>query len=260
MFARDIFSYSDPDRDLAARPLTTRDIVPARRRSLSGVAGTLVSRDGRFELAGREAWIFVSIKNRKFNRQYIDWFIRMCAEHGLQGRICRVDDPYRYNRMAELGIYTLADEEVEKIERLSGDIGRMIQKAINGSRTTCVEMVTWRDLADNTPKAYHAELRHAYEARGLVREALSQHVRRMKPIESEKQLNQFVEFFLAEVPVLIHAYYRAGGSLDIYPGPQPEFFWQIELGLFEAELPLLTERTREGRTMLYFDTAEKPGA
>jgi hypothetical protein len=41
---------------------------------------------------------------------------------------------------------------------------------------------------------------------------------------------------------------------------QPEFFWQIELGLFETELPLLTERTRQGRTMIYFDTVTKPGA
>lgn len=260
MFTRDIFNLQNraDSANLAACQLTTSDIVPAQHQTLSGLKGTLINRDASFELFGREAWLFVSIKNRRFNRPLVDWFIRMCEDYDLQGYVCRVDDPYKYNRMAELGIYDLPQEESEKIERLSGDIGRMVQKALNGSLTKRVQMISWRDLADDTPPAYHQELRAAFETDGLVRQALSNHVRSMKMIETEEQLNQFSEFFLAEVPVLVHAYYRQQGALDIYPGPQPDFFWQIELGMFETELPVLTNLTRQGRPMAYFDAISTP--
>jgi hypothetical protein len=262
MFLRDIFDNPNPvsDGGLITRQLTTRDIVPARAYTLSDVTGTLVNRAGDFELAGRHAWIFISIKNRKFNRPYVDWFIRMCDENGLNGHICRVDDPYKFNRMAELGVDILPEGEAEKIERLSNDIGRMVQKALNGSRTENVDMILWRDVARDTPSKYHDEIRAAFKKDGLVRKALSNHVRSVKDIETQEQLNRFVEFFLNEVPILFHAYYQSGGTLDIYPGSQPDFFWQVEMGVFEDELPLLTALTRQGRTMTYFDTITKPGA
>lgn len=262
MFAREIFRDSKPAflNGSEQLKLTTRDIVPACERTLSGVKCTFVNRESDFDLKDREAWIFISIKNRLFNRAYVNWFIQMCEENGLVGHICRVDDPYRYNRMAELGATNLPDDEVEKIERLSGDIGRMVQKALNGSRTTSVDMVRWRDIADETPQELHDELRQAFNSKGKVYTALAQHVSNVKPIESEEQLASYAEFFLCEVPILFHAYYRNKSTLDIYPGSQPEFFWQIEMGDFADELPLLTAISRRSRSMLYLDTISKPGA
>jgi hypothetical protein len=55
----------------------------------------------------------------------------------------------------------------------------------------------------------------------------------------------------------MHAYYGSGATLDIYPGPQPRFFWQIEMGEFEDELPALTAMTRRARPMLYLDTHDR---
>ncbi|MBT8472112.1 MAG: hypothetical protein HKN14_00865 [Marinicaulis sp.] len=233
--------------------------LPARECSLPGIGGVLSNRTGDFDLEGRDAWLFVSIKNRSFNRPYIMKFIDLCDGLGLKGHVCPVDDPYRYNRMAELKRDDLPEEEVAKIARTSADIARMVEKAINGKRTEQVDIVKWCDLEEATPKIYREELTAAFKKGGQVRDFLYEHVSSVKPLEDDKDFERFAEFFLCEVPVLLYAYYSNGPTLDIYPGPQPKFFWQIELGHFEDELPKLTELTKEGRSLLYLDTHNRRG-
>ena len=183
----------------------------------------------------------------------------MCEGLGLNGHVCPVDDPYRYNSMAELKTDVLPEEEAAKIERLSSDITRMVQKAINGKLTKQVDIVKWRDLEDATPKAYRAELTKAFKEGTSIRDHLYDHISSVKPLDSDEDFERFAEFFLCEVPVLLNTYYSSGPTMDIYPGPQPKFFWQIELGEFEDELPLLTALTRKGRSMLYLDTHDRTG-
>ncbi len=260
MFVRSILSADPTTAEPQFKRLTPRDLVPTRATTLAGVDGYLVNRSGDFDLSGREAWIFISIKNRAFNRPYVNWFIDLCEENDMIGHICRVDDPYRFNRMAEMGCDELPEEEVLKIERLSSDIGRMAQKAINGKRTDRVDIVMWRDIADDMPVAYYDEIKAAFDNQTLVREVLRQHVCSVKEIDCEEIFERYAQFFLCEVPILLHAYYRETPVLDIYPGPQPDFFWQIEMGLFANELPLLTELVKRGRSMLYLETTDRPGA
>jgi len=256
--ARIVNSLTD-SATAASSNVSVSDLLPARECNLPGIGGVLTNRSGDFDLKGRDAWIFISIKNRGFNRPYIDRFIDMCDGLGLNGHVCPVDDPYRYNSMAELRRDDLPEEESAKIERLSTDIARMVQKAINGKRTTQVDIVKWRDLEANTPPCYRAELSQAFHDRTRIRDILYDHISAVKPVETEKDFERFAEFFLCEVPVLMHAYYCNGPTLDIYPGPQPKFFWQIELGLFSKELPELTALTKEGRSMLYLDTHDRSG-
>ncbi|GFE64941.1 hypothetical protein [Litoreibacter roseus] len=250
--ARIVNSLADTKADITAQSIAER--LPATESTLTGMGGVLTNRTGDFDLAGRDAWIFISIKNRGFNRPYIDRFIDMCEASGINGHICPVDDPYRYNSMAELKCDELPEEELAKIERLSSDIGRMVQKAINGKRTKRVDIVKWRDLERETPPIYRAELTRAFKDRTRIRDFLYDHVSSVKPVETERDFERYAEFFLCEVPVLMHTYYAHGATLDIYPGPQPKFFWQIELGQFEAELPEMTAMTRGERPMLYLDT------
>ena len=231
--------------------------LPATESLISGMGGVLTCRTPDFQLSGRSAWIFISIKNRGFNRKYIDRFIDMCDQNDIPGYICPVDEPYRYNAMAELQCDDLPDHEMDKIMRLSSDISRMAQKAINGKRSTRVKMVKWRELEEDTPPIYRQELTQAFKSHGRIRDILYDHVSSVKHIESERDFERFAEFFLCEVPVLMHTYYSRGATLDIYPGPQPRFFWQIELGVFEDELPQLTAMTRRARPMLYLDTHDR---
>lgn len=236
-----------------------RGRVPARESTFRGMGGVLTNRAGDFDLAGRDAWIFISIKNRGFNRSYIDRFIDLCERNGVNGFICPVDDPYLYNAMAELRCDDLPLCEIEKIDRLSSDISRMAQKAINGKCSKQVRLVKWRDVEADTPTVYREELTAAFRAGGRIRDVLYDHVSSVKTIETEEDFERYAEFFLCEVPVLMHAYYRNGPTLDIYPGPQPKFFWQIEMGDFRRELPRLTALTRGGRAMLYLDTHDRSG-
>jgi hypothetical protein len=231
--------------------------LPATESTLTGMGGVLMSRSGDFDVEGRKAWIFISIKNRGFSRSYINRFIDMCEDAGIEGCICPVDTPYRYNAMAELKCDDLPPEEADKIDRLSADITRMAQKAINGKCTERVSLVKWSDLEAQTPPVYREELTRAFENGTRIREILRDHVCSIKPVESEEDFERYAQFFLCEVPVLMYAYYSDGATMDIYPGPQPRFFWQIELGHFEQELPQLTAMTRGTRSMLYLDTHDR---
>lgn len=256
--ARMVNSLAEPVTNVASLAgISVSEMLPAQECILPGIGGVLTNRTGDFDLKGRDAWIFISIKNRGFNRPYIDRFIDMCDGLGLTGHVCAVDDPYRYNSMAELKCDDLPEAEAAKIERLSTDITRMVQKAINGKRTTQVDIVKWRDLESATPAKYREELTRAFHNGGQIREILYDHVSSVKPIETERDFERFAEFFLCEVPVLINAYYSNGPTIDIYPGPQPKFFWQIEMGLFADELPELTALTQAGRSMLYLDTHDR---
>lgn len=244
--------------DAEADSVKVSKLLPATECTLTGMGGVLSNRSGDFEIDGRDAWIFISIKNRSFNRGYIDRFIDMCETQGLNGYICPVDDPYRYNSMAELQRDDLPQEEEDKIGRLSTDITRMVQKALNGKCSKRVSIVKWRDLEEKTPPVFRAELTKAFHDRTAIRDILYEHISSVKPIQSERDFERYAEFFLCEVPVLMHTYYCNGATLDIYPGPQPKFFWQIELGVFERELPAMTAMTRGQRPMLYLDTHHRP--
>lgn len=230
------------------------DLLPARESTLPGMGGVLTARSPDFNIEDRAAWVFISIKNRSFNRSYVDRFIDMCEATGTKGYVCAVDQPYRYNAMAELGLDALPEKEAAKIERLSSDIRLMVGKAIRGKLSERVELVAWSDLEIRTPTVYREELTRAFEDGTQVRDLLRDHVCSLKPVEDERQFRRFAQFFLCEVPVLMYAYYADGAVIDVYPGPQPSFFWQIELGRFETELPQLTALTRSGRPMLYLDT------
>ncbi len=233
---------------------SVQEMLPATESLFPGLGGVLTNRTSDFDLSGREAWVFISIKNRGFNRPYIDRFIDLCDRSDIIGHVCPVDDPYRYNSMAELERDDLPEEEAAKIERLSTDITRMVQKAINGKRTQNVDIVKWCDLERNTPKKYRAELTAAFHDRTIIRDILYDHINSVKQTNCERSFERYAEFFLCEVPVLLHTYYRNVPTMDIYPGPQPNFFWQIEMGHFEQELPELTALTTAGRSMLYLDT------
>lgn len=236
------------------KPLLISDRLYAQESTVPGVGGVLTAREPDFDIAGRVAWIYISIKNRSFNRPYINQFIDMCETLEIEGRICAVDNPYYFNAMAELGLDSLCEKEAAKIETLSSDFQRMVGKAIRGKLSKRVQLVQWNDLEEQTPQIYKDELAEAFHSGSRVRDLLFDHISTVKPISDDRQFERFANFFLCEVPVLVHGYYANGPTLDIYPGPQAALFWQIELGDFAKELPNLTALTRQGRPSLYLDT------
>jgi len=204
---------------------------------------------------GRLLALFMSIKNRKFNRELIDWFIGVCEAEGHQGLICSVDEPYVYNRMADLAVTDLPDTEVATIRQLSEERARMVRKALNGSRGNGVRFTSWQELSDGTPAWMKDEIRAAWESRGMFAEDIRKHVRLLKKIDDNAVIDRYAEFFLCETPVLIASYYRPGrGLVDVYPGANADVFRNIELGCYESEMPQTTKYARAGRPLIYLDT------
>jgi len=241
------------------KPNPSIDKLHATESIFPGLGGVLTAREADFDIAGRIAWVFISIKNRSFNRAYINQFIDMCEKVGIDGRVCAVDTPYLYNVMAEHGLDHLPEAEAAKIETLSTNFQRMVEKALRGKQSSRVTLVQWPELEAETPQIYKDELASAFHGGSRVRDLFYDHVSSVKPIEDERQFERFAEFFLCEVPVLMHAYYSFGPTMDIYTGPQPAFFWQIEMGEFAEELPELTALTRRCRPMMFLDTHNRRG-
>ena len=107
-------------------------------------------------------YLFISIKNRKFTREFIKWFIRLCETHDAKGRICVVDEPYLYNLKAELGVETLPAFERLKIETIAREVSRKAEKAINGSRHSRVSFISWQQLSQQTPAWMKREISNAF--------------------------------------------------------------------------------------------------
>ena len=234
--------------------------------------GSLVSKEVR-ELLGRRCeicttttlqkdwsqrlfYLFISIKNRKFTRELIQWFINLCEAHGKKGRICVVDEPYIYNLQAELGVETLTVSEQFKIEKIAHEVSRKAEKAINGSRHSGVSFISWQQMSKQTPEWMKQEIWDAFSHNGSFRQQILDQVINVKGNGlSETKLEDYAKFFLCELPVLINAYYSyAQGIIDVYPGFMPNIFWHMEKSTFEQQLPKTTAFIRSGKNIVYIDT------
>lgn len=64
----------------------------------------------------RPSYLFISLKNRKFTKDFLVWFVELCKQYHQQGKICVMDEPYLFNRKAALGVDELPEPEVERIQ------------------------------------------------------------------------------------------------------------------------------------------------
>ena len=92
----------------------------------------------------------------------------LCEAGGHKGLIVPVDEPYVYNRQAELEVDELCEDERGRIFRLASDITRMVQKVLRGAGATHVELATWQDLAKVTPGWMTEEITAAYRFPGAI--------------------------------------------------------------------------------------------
>lgn len=204
---------------------------------------------------GRLFCMFISIKNRDFTRDYIQWFVNACDEGGYQGLIASVDEPYIYNRMAELGTDSLPDHESARIYQVSKETTRKAEKVIRGARSNNVTLTNWAALSSLTPAWMKEEVITAYQQQGAFWLYIREFVAEIKNHQCDAGLDRYVQFFLCELPVLIHHYYHPeSGIVDVYPGPNPEIFLMIEQGVFKDELPRMSAFASTGYPVFYLDT------
>lgn len=200
-------------------------------------------------------YLFISIKNREFTRDYIQWFVNACDAGGYRGLVCAVDEPYLYNRMAELATDTLPEHESARIYQVSREVSRKAEKVIRGSMSKNVTLTTWAELTDSTPGWMLEEVTAAYQQKGDFWSSVRACVAVVKSHQDDISLDRYAKFFLCELPVLIYWYYHpTGGAFDVYPGENLEIFTMIEQGVFMQELPRMTDFSIRAKPLVYLNT------
>ncbi len=246
----------DESQKLSEQPIPVISRLHSKINKVGARRVCLQSISPRFDITERRSFLFISIKNRQFTKNYVNWFAEMSHEIGNEGIICPVDEPYYYNRMAELRTSHLPDSEFERIHKLAADVSRMAQKAINRSGNNRLRLTSWSEFSDQTPQKFKQEVQTAFDCNGPFQRAIIEHVASVKGDLDITALRSYAKFFLCEIPVLAAALYGSQPSLDVYPGDQADLFWQIELGDFEEELPELTTYIRSGEPLLYMNTID----
>jgi len=203
----------------------------------------------------RPFYLFISLKNRKFTKALIGWFIDVCNAQSQIGKICIVDEPYLYNRKAELGVETLAEEEIETIQRISAEITRKVQRVMRAKGSSAVSLISWEHLSAETPQWIKNEIDAAFQKKGQFYIDTLQQVSRMKGYAlTQKKLGEFAHFFLCELPVLIFAYYADPIEIvDFYPGENSPILWKIETGEYRSELPEISEFVQRSGKLVYIN-------
>ncbi len=210
------------------------------------------------EFKDRLFCLFISIKNRKFTRDYINWFVGVCDRNNYRGLICAVDEPYLYNRMAELGVDILPEDETRKIYRLSKEVTRKAEKVVRGTLSKNVSLSEWAIISHSTPAWMKEETFVAYQQKGAFWAHIRNHISLIKNNVDDASLDRYARFFLCELPVLVYSYYRLeSGVVDVYPGPNADIFQMIEQGVFEDELPRMTAYAHSGCPLAYLDTSHQ---
>jgi hypothetical protein len=185
--------------------------------------------------------VAVSLRNPAFSNEWLTAVLDEIKHLKGAALLCLVDTPYfasvtarEYSRKElQRQIDILLSQRTEQNRRLQG----LIQ-----DRNEYVSYYDWNSLLSLTPKSLADELVQAFNRSGDVKESIISQVRKVFPDEeSDESIIKLSRFFVEEIPVLVFIYYVLfPGCIDVYPGPQADFFWKLDLGEFHDELPSLS--------------------
>lgn len=191
--------------------------------------------------------IAISLRNPAFSNEWISSVLRDIRYFGGHGVVCLVDTPYLSSIQAQAGT---RKEFLENYQRLKTEREQHLQRVrqLVEPHASFTSLLDWNDLITITPKEYNLELLGAFAANGRTTALVLKQVTKVFPDEVDpEKLSQLARFFIEEVPVLVNLYYRLlDGCIDVYPGPQAEFFWALDNGLLHDELPVLSNIAKSG--------------
>ena len=187
----------------------------------------------------RQWLLAVSLRNPMFSNQWIKLAINAATAHRGQVVVTLVDDPYVSSVSALSTSEKIYCSNMVKLKRQRSEQLRRIEKIIKQSNVG-VSFKFWKDLCASTPHELTIELTEAFiDNKSRVRELVLDQVAIAHPeIKELVQQTRLAKFFIDEAPVLINYYYAISpGTIDVYPGPQARFFWELDAGLLVNELP-----------------------
>ncbi len=209
------------------------------------------------EIRNREFLIGVSLRNPRFSNAWLTAALADIRSLGGLINLCLVDGPYFERvRHANLGdivqrqklsiLHKQCEEQEVRLRRLA-------------SKFDQVEMFRWDVIERAVPDEFYSEISTAFNQRRrtyeFIIEQVKSHVSNVRGIDELEAASVFLQ---REYPVLIYLYYIAfRGAIDVYPGPQADFFWHLEQGAFSDELPLSTVLSQQSDGLVYADVSER---
>lgn len=185
-----------------------------------------------------DAFIGLSIRNRHFSRKFLKDVLALVLEEFRELYVIIFDIPYAYNDAAERGEDQPSSQDIDKNVRIGDEREESIRKiAASLGTLDSIKIERWAQVQSHEVETYRLELRSAVETNGPLRNSLLINARRWLKKRGRVEAEEFIEFQIQELPVLIDVYYNKGFLVDIYPGYYFLFFFELERGEWNDELP-----------------------
>ncbi len=207
---------------------------------------------GVTEITGSDFLIAVSMRNPKFSNDWLDEVLAGIRRWRGRALITLVDVPY----LASIEVLSTDDrskrEALRIYERQRSEQATRLER-IAAQNEDISDYISWDTLLSLSSVELATELHAAFRRRGLVYGLVLGQVRRLfVDLEDEARLENLAQFFLLEVPTLLHLYYQlAEGCIDVYPGDQASFFWELDCGRLVDELPTASQVVARARPHTY---------
>lgn len=197
--------------------------------------------------------IAISLRNPRFSNRWLRSAIRTAQRHRGRVVITLVDEPYASSIRALSVSRSKLKESLANLDRQKDQQLRRLEllvKHLYGD----VQVITWERFCRATPDSLRTEIARGFvNQSSRVRRLVLSEVARVHPgVEDISTKLKLAQFFLEEAPVLINIYYAAlPGVIDMYPGPQSRFFWDLDAGLLNNELPEASRLATSGPPHVY---------
>ncbi len=209
------------------------------------------------DLDGKRGYLMVSVKNSSFTTGVVETFCDLAETHFAAGDIILFDKPYAAPILAGEADGPERRRKLDNLRKAASDRRRFLETILSRRRAS-IPLRSFAQVEAEVAPALRWEVREAFEAGGQFRLALLERSRAVLPAAvPDELLPRYAEFLVSEIPVLCHLYYAHCGPsvVDVYPGENPELFWDIERGRFADELPQTTALAKRSPGLIFVDVS-----
>lgn len=203
-------------------------------------------------LSNQSFLIAVSMKNKAFSNEWLESVISVIKNHNGTAIITLVDTPYLHGLLRGKTYGEKLTRGLADLDKIRSENQLRLQRLAD-QYPKIVTFIEWSNFARVTPDSIKAEFIYAFKEEQRVFELVGEQLcNTIGRILSKEEIDANSGFFTEEVPVLLNLYYSSlKGYLDVYPGPQANLFWEVEAGLLEDELPLITHLAKNAPSLVY---------
>lgn len=197
-----------------------------------------------------------SSRNKMFTREYFKNVQEMQKKYFKFLYVAIMDVPYAYNEAAELGKDKPDMQMIKKAITIGDERERMVKKVLKvNDKEKKWKILRWWSIEDENVLKIREEFRKAIVGNERLRENLIKYAIEWLHKKGRVDPENFLEFQIQEIPILINIYYNYGYLIDVYPGKPFEFYFSLEQGEWSNIMPLATKMTL-GKELCFISAEE----